>query len=60
MAKKIIALIIVGVMVALGIYFVIVSYDKWFSNENDNTQIELPSDNADENKITLDYEIIYF
>ena len=58
MAKKIIALIIIGVIVALGIYFAIVSYDKLLTI--DNTQIELPSDNADENRITLNYEFIYF
>ena len=59
MAKKIIALIVIGVLLAFSITFVVVNYDNLFTNNLPHQQEqEVPSD-ADK-KIVIDYEYIYF
>ena len=60
MSKKIIALIVIGVLLAFSITFVVVNFDNLFTNNLPPQQEqEMPGD-ADKNKIVIDYEYIYF
>ena len=57
--KKIIALIVIGVLLAFSITFVVVNYDNLFRNDLPQQEQEVPGD-ADKNKIVINYEYIYF
>ncbi len=60
MAKKLIAVIFICIVLTFSIAFVVINYDNLFTNNLLQQEQEVLDDNADKNKIIIDYEYIYF